>query len=102
MMALHGGWATTSAALARQAEVGFAAPMELVLLVAVAVLVVGFLLVFIATRRSSRDGAADTPAPPSGQRPAVPREAWRPAAPPPPPPPVPREDWRPAAPPAAP
>ncbi|OLE28034.1 MAG: hypothetical protein AUG44_08510 [Actinobacteria bacterium 13_1_20CM_3_71_11] len=73
--ALRRGWAGA----------GFAAPMDVLLLVAVAVLVVGFLVAFLVTRRGPRDAVAPTPAPPAGQRPpAQPPEDWRLAAPPPP------------------
>src|SRR5205809_2438103 len=52
MTALHGGWAG-----------------DLVLIIAVAVLVVGFLVVYAWTRRPPGDRAADTSAPPTMDRP---------------------------------
>src|SRR5436309_1184357 len=52
MTALHGGWAG-----------------DLVLIIAVAVLVVGFLLVYVWTRRPPGDRAPDTSAPPTMDRP---------------------------------
>jgi hypothetical protein len=61
----EGWWAAPTDA--RRAEAGFAVPVNLVLVLGVAVLVIGFLLMFIWARRSSSNGAG-TPAPQAGER----------------------------------